>query len=143
MEVDEPAEPEKKSKKQLKSSKTPETTSVETISINDVAKVELLVGTITSCEPLSGSDKLYKMSVDLGKRGVRTILAGVAKFFKPEELIGKQGVVVANLAPRKMMGTESQGMMLFAKDDQGNFELTTVTDRGAVGGGVENGTRLS
>jgi len=122
----------KESKKQAKASKTP-----EPISIKDVAKVELLVGTITSCEPLSGSDKLYKMSVDLGKRGVRTILAGVAKFFKPEDLIGKQGVVVANLAPRKMMGTESQGMMLFAKDDQGNFEMVTVAK------GIENGTRLS
>ncbi|MCK4517830.1 class I tRNA ligase family protein, partial [Candidatus Babeliales bacterium] len=130
-------------KKSAKASKTSKTTSVETISIKDVAKVELLVGTITSCEPLSGSDKLYKMSVDLGKRGERTILAGVAKFFKPDELIGKQGVVVANLVPRKMMGTESQGMMLFAKDDQGNFELTTVTSRGAVAGGVVNGTRLS
>ena len=77
------------------------------------------------------------MSVNLGPRGTRTIFAGVAKFYKPEELIGKQGVFVGNLKPRKMMGDVSQGMMLFAKDDAGNFKMATVA------GDVENGTRLS
>jgi methionyl-tRNA synthetase len=109
----------------------------EFITIDDLIKVKLIVGTILECEPIKGSNKLYKLQVDLGKLGKRQILAGVAQFFKPEELIGKQGVYVTNLKPRKMMGTESQGMMLFAKDDKGNMRMATV------GGIIENGTRLS
>ncbi len=107
------------------------------ISIDDFIKVQLYVGEIMECEPIKGSDKLYKLKVDLGKSGVRQILAGVAKYFKPEDLIGKQGVYVTNLKPRKLMGEESQGMMLFAKDEKGNMQMTTVS------GLVENGTRLS
>ncbi|KKQ32753.1 MAG: Methionyl-tRNA synthetase [candidate division TM6 bacterium GW2011_GWF2_37_49] len=108
----------------------------EFIKIDDFAKVQLVVGTIQSCETISGSDKLYKLSVDLGKFGVRQILSGVRQHISAEELIGKQGVVVANLPPRKMMGQESQGMMLFAEDESGNFRLVTV------GGVVDSGTRL-
>lgn len=107
------------------------------ITIDDFAKVQLLVGSVTSCEPVPGSQKLYKLSVDLGLHGIRQILSGVAPYFKPDELIGKQGVYVANLAPRKMMGLESHGMMLFAQDDKGNMRMLTV------GGNVENGTRVS
>lgn len=110
---------------------------VATIAIDDFTKVQLLVGTVTSCEPVAGSEKLYKLQVDLGVHGQRQILSGVAPYFKPEELLGKQGVYVANLAPRKMMGLESRGMMLFAKDDKGNMRMVTV------GGPVENGTRVS
>jgi methionyl-tRNA synthetase len=110
---------------------------IDEITIDDVIKVHLVVGEIKSCEPIKGSSKLYKMSVDCGSYGNRQILAGVAQFFKPEDLIGKQGVYVANLKPRKMMGLESQGMMLFAKDDSGDMKMTTV------GGTVKNGTRLS
>ena len=109
----------------------------EYIKIDDVAKVHLVVGTIIEAGPMKGSDKLLKLQVDLGGYGKRQVLAGVAKIFKPEELLGKQGVYVANLAPRKMMGTESQGMMLFARDDKGNMRMATV------GGEVSNGTRLS
>ncbi len=110
---------------------------VPTIVIDDFAKIELLVGTVTSCKSVTGSEKLYKLQVDLGAQGQRQILSGVAQYFKPEDLIGKQGVYVANLAPRKMMGLESRGMMLFAKDDKGNMRMVTV------GGPVENGTRVS
>jgi len=77
-----------------------------------------------------------QLTVDLGKRGQRNIFAGVAKYFKPEDLIGKQGVFVANLKRRKMMGSYSEGMMLCASDKE-TFTITTVAD------GVENGTRLS
>lgn len=107
------------------------------INIKDFSKVELAVGTIKECEPVSGSEKLYKLSVDLGDKGKRTIFAGVAKFFKPEDLLNKKGIFVVNLAPRKMMGSVSEGMMLCAKDSEGNFEIATVS------GDVENGTRLS
>lgn len=109
----------------------------DTIKIDDFAKVELLAGTILECESVKGSSKLYKLSVDLGDRGTRTIFSGVSKYFKPEDLIGKQGVFVGNLAPRKMMGSVSEGMMLFAQDSTGAFEMVTVS------GKVENGTRLS
>lgn len=125
--------PEKPAKKEKK--KGPETPSE--ISFDDFVKVELLAGTILTCEPVEGSSKLYKLKVDLGPRGERTIFAGVAKEFKPEDLIDKQGAFVGNLAPRKMMGDVSQGMMLFGKDKEGNFEMVTLS------GEVANGTRLS
>lgn len=108
----------------------------DAINIEDVTKVHLVVGTIRSCEPVTGSDKLYKMQVDLGEYGQRQILAGVAKVCPASDLIGKQGVYVANLKPRKLMGLESQGMMLFAEDEQGMMRMTTV------GYPVKNGTRL-
>jgi methionyl-tRNA synthetase len=107
------------------------------ISINDFAKVELLVGTVIECDGVEGSEKLYKLKVDLGKAGKRTIFAGVAKYFEKKELVGKQGIFVSNLKPRKMMGDVSQGMMLFAEDSSGKFEMVTVAEK------VENGTRLS
>lgn len=106
------------------------------IKIDDFAKVELLVGTVLSCDTVEGSEKLYKLSVDLGDRGTRTIFAGVAKQLKPDDLIGKQGIFVGNLKPRKMMGDVSQGMMLFAEGADGKFVMATV------GGEVGNGTRL-
>lgn len=109
----------------------------EIINIDDLMKVKLHVGKILECEPLKGSEKLYKLKVDLGKLGQRQILAGVAKFFKPEELVGKLGTFVVNLKSRKIMGEESQGMMLFAKDEKGNMRFTTFS------GDVEVGTRLS
>ena len=109
---------------------------MENIGFEDFTKLHLVVGKILSCDPVEDSEKLYKLSVDLGDYGQRQVLAGVAKFFAPEALIGKQGVYVANLEPRKIMGLESQGMMLFAKDSDG-LEMITVS------GDVKNGTRVS
>ncbi|MFH1831990.1 MAG: methionine--tRNA ligase [bacterium] len=106
------------------------------INIEDFAKVNLHVGTVQTCEPVSGSDKLYKLTVNFGPLGIRQILSGIAKNFMPEDLIGKQGVFVTNLKPRKLMGLESNGMMLFVKDDT---DMAMVT----VGKAIENGTRLS
>jgi methionyl-tRNA synthetase len=106
------------------------------IDIEDFIKVELIVGTIITCEPVSGSDKLHKMQVDFGDKGTRQILSGVQKYYAPADLIGKQVVFVFNLKPRKMAGLESQGMMLTAQDEQGNPGLVTP----AVP--VANGTRL-
>ncbi len=106
------------------------------ITIDDFAKVKLIVGTILECKPVEGSEKLLCMQIDMGELGTRQVLAGIASFFTQQDLIGKQGVYVENLAPRKMMGMESQGMMLFAKDRKGNMKMATVS------GKVENGTRL-
>lgn len=96
------------------------------INIDDLAKVQLVVGTIKEAEEISGSDKLLKLKVDCGNFGMRQILSGIKKYYKPEELIGKQGVYVLNLKPRKMMGFESQGMMLFAEDQHGKLQMVTV-----------------
>jgi len=106
------------------------------IQIDDFAKIDLLVGTILECEIVEGSDKLLKMQVDFGEKGKRQIFAGVKKFYSPTELIGKQGVFVANLKPRKIMGMESQGMMLFAESEDGKLQMTTIS------GLVPNGTKL-
>lgn len=89
------------------------------ITIDDFVKVELAVGTIVECEEVPKSDKLLKMQVDFGAKGIRQIFGGIKKFYKPEDLKGKQGVFVINLKPRKMMGMESQGMMLTAESEDG------------------------
>jgi methionyl-tRNA synthetase len=109
----------------------------EHIGIEDFVKTHLVVGQIETAEIVEGSDKLLKLMVDCGAYGRRQVFSGVRKYYKPEELVGKQGVFVVNLKPRKIMGQESQGMMLFAQDDAGNFKFTTVS------GFVKNGTRLS
>lgn len=83
------------------------------IAIEDFAKVELRVGQIKSAERIPGADKLLKLLVDVGDE-VRQILAGIALAYSPEELIGRKVVIVANLAPRKMRGLESNGMLLAA-----------------------------
>lgn len=106
------------------------------IGIEDFVKVELLAATIRACEPVEGSKKLLKLQVDFGPHGMRQILSGISEGFKPEDLIGKQAVFVANLKPRKMMGLDSQGMLLIAKDANG---MRIVSPTGVV----ENGTRLS
>lgn len=106
------------------------------ITIDDVIKVELLVGTIDACEDVATSDKLVKMTVNLGDKGIRTILAGIKKSYAPAELVGKRGLYITNLKPRKMAGVESQGMMLVAEDVDGKVQLMQAP------AGVPNGTRL-
>jgi methionine--tRNA ligase beta chain len=88
------------------------------ITIDDLQKIEIRIGKILSAERVEGSEKLLKLSVDLGEALPRQILSGVAKAVtEPAELIGKMVPIVANLAPRMMMGLESNGMMLCADSD--------------------------
>jgi methionyl-tRNA synthetase len=94
----------------------------EQIQYDDFAKMDIRIGTITEAERVPKSDKLLKLKVDDGL-GTRQILSGIAKHFSPEELIGKQVTFLANLAPRKMMGHESQGMILMAEDRDGKLAL--------------------
>ena len=89
---------------------------------DDFAKLELKAGTVTACEKVAKADKLLKLEIDLGTEK-RTIVSGIALHYKPEEMIGKQVVVVTNLAPRKMKGIESQGMILTAEDADGKLQL--------------------
>lgn len=82
------------------------------INFDDFVKVELRVGIVLEAEEVPGSEKLIKQIVDFGEFGKRQILSGIKKWYKPSQLIGKQFVYVVNLEPRKMMGLESQGMIL-------------------------------
>jgi methionyl-tRNA synthetase len=92
------------------------------ITYDDFVKMDIRIGTITEAERVPKSDKLLKLRVDDGMGG-RQILSGIAKHFTPEELIGKQVTFLANLAPRKMMGMESQGMILMAEDRDGTLAM--------------------
>ena len=83
------------------------------ISFEEFKKIELRIAKIIKAEKLEGSENLVKLEIDLGEEK-RQILAGIQKYQQPEELMGKTIVVVANLEPRKMMGLESQGMLLAA-----------------------------
>jgi len=92
------------------------------ITYDDFAKLDIRIGTITEAERVPKSDKLLKLQVEDGMGG-RQILSGIAKHFTPEELIGKQVTFLANLAPRKMMGHVSQGMILMAEDADGALAM--------------------
>lgn len=82
------------------------------IDFEDFIKVDLRIGHIKSAERVEGSEKLMKLIVDLGEQEDRQILAGISKYYSPEELTDKKAIFVANLRPRKMMGLESNGMIL-------------------------------
>jgi methionine--tRNA ligase beta chain len=95
----------------------------EKISIDDFAKVEMRVGQIVSAEPIEGSEKLLKLKVNFGSEE-RQVLSGIAKYKTPEELIGKKFAFATNLAPRLMMGLESQAMILaVGGGDEGPFAI--------------------
>ena len=82
------------------------------ITIDDFIKVEIKIGQVLSAEKIEGSDKLLKLSVDFGEETPRQVLSGIAKFVEIEDLVGKKFPFVTNLAPRKMMGLDSQAMIL-------------------------------
>ena len=100
-----------------------ETQTDNLISINDFAKVQLKVGKVLQAEKVDGSNKLIKLQVDTGEN--RQIVAGIGKSYAPEELTGKSVVVVTNLKPAKLMGVESNGMLLAATDSEGVLSILT------------------
>lgn len=105
------------------------------IDIEQFASVDLRVGTVLEAEEVEGSEKLIKFVIDLGAEQ-RQVLGGLKISYTPEELVGKQVIVVANLAPRSMMGLESQGMILAASDDSGKPIIISPQTR------VPNGTKI-
>jgi methionyl-tRNA synthetase len=105
------------------------------IVFDDFAKIDLRVGTIVAAEKVEKADKLLKLQVDLGFE-TRTIVSGIALHFKPEDIVGKQVTVVANLAPRKMRGIESNGMILMAEDASGKLHFVNPEDKIDAGAGV-------
>jgi len=86
----------------------------EEITIDDFAKVDMRVGEVQSAEPVKGADKLLHLKINIGEPEPRTIVAGIAKAYTPDQLIGRKVVIVANLAPRKLRGIESRGMIVAA-----------------------------
>lgn len=89
------------------------------ITIDDFAKLDLRVAQVLACEPHPNADRLLKLQVDLGELGQRQICAGVRGHYEPHELVGKKIIVVANLAPRKIRGEDSNGMLLAASAMEG------------------------
>ena len=94
------------------------------ITIDDFCKVHLVTGEVIASEKVPKSSKLLKNTVKVGDE-TRIILSGIAKHYSPEEMVGKKVVIVENLAPRKMMGEVSRGMILCAEDKDGNLSLVT------------------
>ena len=108
----------------------------EQISIDDFFKAKLRVAQILAAEKIEKSNKLLKLQVDAGEEEPRQIVAGVAKHYQPEDLVGRKIVIVANLKPAKLMGELSQGMLLAGSDDQGNLELLSLQSPLAPGSSV-------
>ena len=96
----------------------------QTIDFADFEKLDIRVGHIKHCERVKKANKLLKFTIDDGSGKDRTIVSGIAKFYEPESLIGKDVCFIANLAPRKLMGIESQGMILSAEDFDGSLSVT-------------------
>jgi methionyl-tRNA synthetase len=109
---------------------------VSLITFDEFKKIDLRIAEILEAEKINKSEKLLKLLIDLGELGKRQIVAGIAKYYEPNELIGKKIVVVANLKPAKLMGVESHGMLLAAKI---NEKLTLLT----VDNDIEPGAKIS
>ena len=98
----------------------------ENIEFETFEKLDIRVGHVKNCEKVKKANKLLKFTIDDGSGTDRTIVSGIAKFYNPEDLIGKDVLFIANLAPRKLMGIESQGMILSAENFDGDLSVTTV-----------------
>jgi methionyl-tRNA synthetase len=114
----------------------PATDAAPTITIDDFIKIELRVAQIILAERIPKADKLLRLEVDLGEHGRRQILSGIAEWYTPEDLVNRKIVVITNLAPRKMRGLDSHGMLLAASVEGGKPVLATF------GEDIPNGTRL-
>lgn len=106
------------------------------ITYDDFAKIDLRVGTILKAEKVEKADKLLKLELDMGDHK-RTVVSGIAMHFKPEDIVGKQVTVVANLAPRKMRGIESNGMILMAENADGKLIFVSPLETADAGAGVK------
>ena len=92
---------------------------MDTIDFEDFTKIDFKVGKVIKAENIEGADTLMRLKVDFGPLGERTILSGIKKWYKPEDLQGNNYIFVFNLAPKKMMGEDSQGMIMAAEDESG------------------------
>jgi methionyl-tRNA synthetase len=108
----------------------------EAISFDDFTKLDIRLGTILEAEKVEKADKLLKLTVDTGI-DKRIIVSGIAEHYSPEDVIGKTVQVLLNLAPRKIRGIESQGMILMAEDAEGKLSFMTPEKGFEAGGGVK------
>jgi len=110
---------------------------LSTIGIEDLARVEIKIGKILTAEKVEGADRLLKFTVDFGlvdgEAHLRTIVSGVAQYYSPEEMVGRQVPVVTNLAPRKIKGIESNGMIIYAIDNSVNLQQGEALVDGVAG----------
>ena len=107
------------------------------IAFDEWQKLDIRVGHVKACEKVKKSSKLLKFTIDDGSGTDRTICSGIARFYEPQALIGKDVLFIANLAPRKMMGIESQGMILSAVNDDATLAVTTIEHTVKPGSQVE------
>ena len=113
------------------------------MTIDEFKRIELRIGKVTAAERIEGSEKLVKLTVDLGEKDVadlphmRQVVAGIGKSYTQEELVGKEIVVVANLEPRTLMGVESQGMLLAASGETGEPVILIPEKEVSVGAEVK------
>jgi methionyl-tRNA synthetase len=112
---------------------TPVANGSDQITIDDFAKVDLRVGVVKSAVPVKNADKLLHLAVDIGEAQPRSIVAGIATAYKPEALVGRKVVIVANLAPRKLRGLESQGMIVAASLGDGAPVLASFLEDVPIG----------
>ena len=127
---------EKPAKKQEKKAEKKAELPEGLASFDDFMKIKLIAAKVVACEKVAKSDKLLKETLDVGNGVTKTVCSGIAKYYAPEELVGKTVVMVANFAPRKMAGEISEGMLLCAEDENG-VKLLTVD--GSVAPGSEIG----
>lgn len=106
---------------------------MDRINYDDFKKLDLRVATVLEAEKVEESENLLKIKVTIGDEE-RQIVSGIAKFYNPQDLVGKQIIIVANLEYRKFMGVESQGMLLAAEGENGSFSLLTA-DKPVIPGG--------
>ena len=118
-----------------KEEKAEEKQETEFISIEDFAKLDLRIGEVLQCEKVEKADKLLKSQIKIGNE-VRQIVSGIAKYYTPEEMVGKKVIVVCNLKPVKLRGILSEGMILAASNENGNLVLAS-TDKD-----IESGAKV-
>ena len=123
---------EEAQKAETQGEKYPEVEKKPEISIDDFDKIQIQVGEVIKCEPVKKAKKLLVSQIKIGAE-TRQIVSGIAKYYKPEEMVGKKVAVITNLKPCKLCGVESQGMILAAGDDEGNLSVVTV-DKDIVAG---------
>lgn len=104
---------------------------------SDWEKIDLRVAEIKSVEEIENSDKLYKLTLDVGEIGERTICAGIKEFYKKNDLIGKKIIYFSNLKPKKLRGVESQGMLLAAANPEHSKVVLISPEKD-----IENGTKI-
>ena len=122
-------------KKEVELAGQPATPSKAEITFDDFSKMDIRIGKVIEAEKVEKSKKLLKLKVDTGI-DVRTVMSGIAEHFTPESIIGKQVTILVNLAPRKIMGVESQGMILMAEDKDGKLRLLQPSEEVAHGSTV-------